>query len=226
MTVAALQQLYSNFWQQYTNALPKSVSYHPMNESPFKVTQILAGEFQISLRADFNRLKYKSSSHKQQDIAIRVGAGKHCRFGVDGEPKITQSNVQVNYFRVSSGDGTLTLIESLHYDYETKPGSLKNHPIYHCQICNDYIGGAFFGREIHYVINARSFVHQHIRIPTANMDMISVLLSIAADHFSPSEFQKVLTVCDREKWHEKLPHIAHQSFSPQGNYRSRSWYIG
>jgi hypothetical protein len=225
MTVATLQQLYSTFWQQYTNALPKSVSYDPMNESPFKVTQVHAGEFNVSLRADFNRLKYKSSGHKQ-DIAVRIEGRKRCRFEIDGESKITQSNMQLSYFRVSSGDGTLTLIESLHYDYETNRESLKNHPIYHCQICNDYIDGAFFGREIQYVTNARSLVHQHIRIPTANMDMISVLLSMAADHCSPSEFQKVLTVYDHDKWHEKLPHIAHQNFSPEGNFSSRSWYIG
>ena len=76
--------------------------------------------------------------------------------------------------------------------------------------------------------NEKKYIYEHVRIPTANMDMISVLLSIAADHFTNEEFQKILKVYDDGDWHQELPHISHygNKFLPGNCYRSRAWYIG
>lgn len=221
--------MYNDFWLQYRTNLPENISHNPNNNSPFQIKQLGINEFEISIQLDFKRLKHKSSSNKQQNISVRIRGTKHCIFDNDNNSKLTQSNVRVNYFKTdeSRSRTNLVLIESLHYDYESNKNSLLNHPIFHCQSCNDYVNDDFFGRHCT-VTNTRKNVHQHLRIPTANMDMISVLLSIAADHFTSNEFKKVLKVYDDGDWHNKFPHISHHpnGFDPKNCYRSRSWYIG
>jgi hypothetical protein len=131
----------------------------------------------------------------------------------------------VNYFQVreSKRQTHLTLLESIHYDYVEDPSSLKNHPIVHCQICNDFVGETFFGRGCEHS-PTREKTHQHLRIPTANMDVVSVLLCIAADHLSEAEFKKVLTTYDSEGWN-RYPHTPQRKTSRDHNFTSRAWYF-
>lgn len=228
MDRSKLASLYNNFWLKYSSAIPDNVSYEPLKDSPFTVKQLNKHEFEILISLDFRRLKYKSSSNRTPDTAIRIRGSKHCIYDQKDNSKLTQSNVRVNYFRTeeTSYKTTLSLIESLHYDYEINSDSLRNHPIFHCQSCNDYIDGQFFGRQCNFK-KIKTIVHQQLRIPTANMDMISVLLSIAADHFTVDEFKKILKVYDDDNWHNVFPHISHHGrFSPSDCYRSRAWYIG
>ena len=227
MTQARLSQLYNGFWQQYSIALPKAVSHFPVRDSPFSVRQV-GMEFSIEVAVDFKWLRFKSSAGAR-NIAVRIRGTKRCVYDRHDQSRVTASNVSINYFvRDSSrNESTLTLIRALHYDYEINPDSLRNHPIYHCQICNDLLGGEFFGRRDYTIKKPSAKVYQHVRIPTANMDMISVLLSIAADHSAPEEFEKVLKVYDDGKWYSELPHISHlDRFSPGTCFRSRAWYIG
>ncbi len=229
MTRPKLEQLYNGFWLKYSTEMPEYIDRRPLRESPFLVQQLNKDEFEISIDLDFKRLKFKSSSHRTKDIAVRIRGNKRCIYDKKDNSKLTQSNVKINYFRFeeTSKKTKLILIESLHYDYENNSVSLFNHPIFHCQSCNDYINEPFFDRECEVEVK-RTFINQHLRIPTANMDMISVLLSIAADHFTTKEFRKVLNVFDNGDWHNKLPHISHYGnrFSPGNCYRSRAWYIG
>ena len=143
MTRTKLEQQYNDFWLQYSNVLPENVRVYPLRSNPFKVTQREQGnEFEVVLAIDFKSPRYRSSSSKKE-IAVRIKAEKRCVF--DGEnSKITKSNVLVNFFEIDNLDMKLTLLESLHYDYESDTTSLLNHPIFHCQSCKDTINGDFF----------------------------------------------------------------------------------
>ena len=228
MTHPKLEQLYNKFWMNFTDALPKSVSYNPPSGNAFTINKITDTEFSIELKVDFKRLRYKSSN-KRSNLALQVRGNKKCSYADGNEPLITYSNVKVYYFEYEERKDPfiLSLIESLHYDYETRENELKNHPVYHCQF-GSYKKESFFGRNDYVLGNPNKCVHHHqIRIPTANMDMISVLLSITADHLSPQDFKKILDVYDNGDWHNKFPHISHHpnGFDPKNCYRSRAWYI-
>ena len=147
VTQENLRKLYADFWLQYSTALPDSVSYYPPQGSPFSVKQD-EDKFMVEMAVDFNRLKYKTSGGAR-NVAIRVHSKKYFVFDRHDNSRVVGSNVIMNYFLLESTrpKDILQLVQSLHYDYEINEDSLRNHPIYHCQTCNDLVGGLFFGRN-------------------------------------------------------------------------------
>jgi hypothetical protein len=108
---------------------------------------------------------------------------------------IIKSNVSVNYFDTSKkSDKILVPMESIHYDYEEP--CCVGHPVFHAQLSttltkNMKRSESFSRYEVKDdCLEARL---KGIRIPTAHMGLISVLISLLADHSRREKKDKDVT---------------------------------
>jgi hypothetical protein len=128
------------------------------------------------------------SRQKKVDILIR-GTEQFDNEGTE----CVYSNVHVNYMTVSP-TGTARVIENIHYDFEAIPGDA--HPFFHAQFANnevsDQLGRSVVGFEYGIDSRDRSTRYKNMRIPTAHMNVPSVLLCLAADHMKGANFQELI----------------------------------
>jgi hypothetical protein len=127
---------------------------------------------------------------RQKKIDILVKGTEH--FDSDGSSCV-YSNVHVNYLTISRS-GVARVIENIHYDFEADSGVA--HPVFHAQFANnevsDEAGRLTVGFD--YGINSmeRFARYKNMRVPTAHMNIPSVLLCLAADHMKWTFFQELI----------------------------------
>jgi len=130
------------------------------------------------------RWRWRNSSRSSDTIDILLKAQETLQL----DPLVlTQSTVKLNYFVVK--DERARLIECVHYDYNYPPKD-EQHPVFHAQFGDEAIlpEGALKA-EFAYPIDRDGFCcFKNARIPTADMTLSSVLLSLAADHMGAKFF--------------------------------------
>lgn len=169
---------YISFWTRYMSICNR----HRLNVSPNAMPFTAKPEgclFRVRLNEPIYLQDWlaNSTSHKKIDILL------------DGsevvDPKksvIIKSSVNVNYFDTSKkGAKVLKPLESIHYDYEDSQNA--GHPIFHAQVSESLItsfSDSFNRYRVAPVqLDGRL---KGIRIPTAHMSIISVLITLIADH--------------------------------------------
>jgi hypothetical protein len=127
---------------------------------------------------------------KQKKIDILVRATEH--FPTDGSSSV-YSNVHVNYLSITH-QGNAKVVENIHYDFSAKPEVA--HPFFHAQFANNVIddesGRSNVGFD--YLIDSsnRERRYKNMRVPTAHMNLPSVLVCLAADHMQSASFESLL----------------------------------
>ena len=122
--------------------------------------------------------RWRNSSRSTDTVDILVKAQETIQLN---PLVLTQSTVRVNYFVVEGSRAKL--VECVHYDY-CHPPQDDQHPIFHAQFGDEAIVlDGSLRTEFGYHIDADGFrCFKNARIPTADMTLCSVLLSLAADH--------------------------------------------
>jgi hypothetical protein len=121
------------------------------------------------------------------------------------DDQISRSSVQVMYSKVVGNSANPLL--ALHYDYELPVQAA--HPVFHAQFgMGDFSSTDFHDLGFRSAITSlpKGTVYSSVRIPTPNMNLISVLLGLAADHLDPKFFDKFLKLvrnCPLTKWNAK-----------------------
>lgn len=205
-----------------------------------------------------NQIKYVAEDSNETDLAFRVnpvvyrvhekvGPGAPNLFVVvegtlqisraldQGRLMTTGFGTHVAYFRHKPTVSTLQHHFGMHYDFDSQS---DNHPAFHAQFkpfanLESEVNAEFklgaTGDEGATISN----VMRNIRIPTAQMDVFSVVLQICADHamgekkeLGPQQlaaFHKLLACCD------VLVGAAHMltRFNPiePSCYRGQHWYL-
>ena len=99
------------------------------------------------------------------------------------DSSLIDSIVHVNYLSRVANTNEVELLESVHYDFIHPSAS---HPLFHAQICDDLIPIDSMNPPFKYSLrNDLKNRFKHFRIPTAHMNLPSVLLSMIADHSPP-----------------------------------------
>ncbi|MBA7561045.1 hypothetical protein ES708_02679 [subsurface metagenome] len=174
---------------------------------------------------------YKAASSGTPNLHIIVDA----RETIDiQKSKIVHSWVQVIYYEEKPlGEDSLLPIESIHYDYKAIPA--QAHPVFHAQFCHEVISDDNKNR----VETLRNFTilndsfgdrYRHLKIPTAHMNLISVLLSLCADHIptrvSASRLKDLFEGVSKIR---RMPTVEAESLSNSirntGSYCSMYWYV-
>src|SRR5262249_6760231 len=104
--------------------------------------------------------------------------------------QIIKSTLQVSYFSIKKDRATPLL--SLHYDYELpiRPA----HPVFHVQLGESNISVTEYN-QLGFkktIEDSKVPLYGHLRIPTAHMNLGSVLLGLVADHLPNASFNTFL----------------------------------
>lgn len=140
---------------------------------------------------------------------------------------IKRSTVELAYIVYDLARDKHDLLLALHFDFGVsdagEPG--EAHPIFHAQLTHRpmQLEGTLQARNVDV---SRMKGVPEVRLPTAHMTLPSVLLSVAADHFRPTEFNKML------RWMRECgayPHMRNDLFAARmtkekSRMRACAWY--
>jgi hypothetical protein len=206
---------YSNFWEKFRvlcrNHLPD------VRTIPFVFGHV--GQFvemKLSSPIHLIGLSMRHSSIKRIEVLVDANEtySGSCK-------EIIKSSVRVNYFQVKPA--RRSLIESVHYDYDALTQAA--HPVFHAQLGADLIANA---TSFDYTICSAPQLGRfgHMRIPTAHMNLSSVLISVIADHTSPSFFESF--VSDMIAFDKQIPEAScsglNDRITRSHSFKSRNWY--
>jgi hypothetical protein len=223
-----LQRKYDNFWRDFYQVIPHGNEIIP-RDSPFTFifnkTNLL-----INAKVLFQRCYCRSVPGQKVDIILQMDQtitkiAKSKKNKVETF-KLIKSTVRAYYFEIL--DTERKFIGGLRYDYEV--GQSIDHPIFHCQIDDSFDDNLLTSFRLKNVtVSNISRQLRNTKIPTANMDLGSVMLSIMADHYNEDDFRKMLTIQGKD-WFKEMPHFEHQGFlnkirqDDNQSFRSHCWY--
>ena len=150
-----------------------------------------------------------------------------------GEPRTTlHFGTNVGYFRLK-GD-YVTYVCGVHYDMDDEA---SGHPVFHAQMCSQAEFAEDVWQHFHRPFDGEKDLAagllRNVRIPTAQMDVFSVIMQIAADHLvagtSAPEvwggFENLSQACSF--FRGAAGRITKLNTKPATHcYRSMHWYVG
>lgn len=138
---------------------------------------------------------------------------------------ISKSSVQVMYSKTVGNNANPLL--ALHYDYQADVQAA--HPLFHAQFgIGDFSSPNFqtMGFRFEVTKPPTGIVYSSVRIPTPNMNLISVLLGLAADHLDPkffNQFLKLVKESPLTKWNAQCD-LLDASLRSGDRLPSHHWY--
>lgn len=138
---------------------------------------------------------------------------------------ISKSSVQVMYSKAVGNNANPLL--ALHYDYQADVQAA--HPLFHAQFgMGDFTSPNFESMGFRFTVTRppKGVVYSSVRIPTPNMNLISVLLGLAADHLDPkffNQFLKLVKDSPLTKWNAQCDTLD-ASLQGGGRLPSHHWY--
>jgi hypothetical protein len=218
-TANNITSAYLNFWLKFRTAT-KGYDYTP--KLPQLITQSIDDSIEFSLQKPLHLIKwpYKYASTRKTKMDILISSSE---FIIPENLTITKSTVQVSYF-INEND-TVEPIESIHYDFEI--GQI-DHPFFHAQMCSNLVDSSTCESFNKYSLkDIKKFKRfKCLRIPSAHMNLISVLTSIVADHLGERILQELIYNIKKVQY---LPKVDAQKLfnninKDKKNFRSLHWY--
>ncbi|MBL7197646.1 MAG: hypothetical protein ISS47_06070 [Candidatus Omnitrophica bacterium] len=213
--VGKISIAYSKFWMRFC-AICKKYPRPPNLPLDFKPANGAANEFTMVLKEPIYLRDWPYKAPSSRDVVDIVINAKE-RINIDNM-HIVFSNVAVSYYK--SKNSQWHLLESLHYDFDIQ---IPCHPTFHVQLCDNGVSTPDFVRR-RQIERDRIIRYKNIRIPTAHMSLISVLVCIVADHLN----SEVLTDLIRETIKiNNLPQVDSNRISgilSNQDFRSLHWY--
>ncbi len=172
----------------------------------------------------FPEWPYKPSSRKRVHILLRSHEEFSC-----SRAEMMKSTVQIAYFRFGDSDRKAEPLLSLHYDFEA--AVQPAHPVFHAQF-----GVVDFSAAECDAISFPKKIDSHkgplygrVRIPTPYMNLGSVLLMLAADHWPPSSYEEFLEGVRSNptvRWNASCPSLISSlgDCEGRGYLHSHHWY--
>jgi hypothetical protein len=166
---------YVSFWIRFLQICKDSNLAVATSKTPFRYKFIGDDKYEISLYEPIYLQDWPEQPESSKKIDILVDGYELINVR---KLKIIKSTVAVNYLDNSKRiKHTLGPLESIHYDYEETPQ--VGHPIFHAQLSTGLIN-SFRSFQIDPPNLDRRL--KGIRIPTAHMSLITVLIGLIADH--------------------------------------------
>lgn len=160
-------------------------------------------------------------------IDILIDAFEVIGFDSSKIPVIKLSTVKVNYFSKNERAKTLLPLESIRYDHAGEWDS--RHPYFHAHVSDEVIcNNSNKPEQLRgYTILDSNMGRRYecVRIPTPQMNLVSVLLSLAADNTRPRILKnliKIPAVTDFPK--TSMLKIFESIKGDECSFRSKHWY--
>lgn len=175
---------YVSFWIQFQlSCLKHKLAVSKGQSFPFHSKQE-DDHILITLKEPIHLIEWPQNATSKKKVHILIEGIEKIAMP---SKQIIHSTVKVNYFEVIGPPVKMqmTPLESIHYDYEEPPRTA--HPLFHAQLSNDLIDGvqkrAESLRNYNFDKSALTGRLRGIRIPTAHMSIVSVLVGLIADHY-------------------------------------------
>jgi hypothetical protein len=221
MTPSEITNAYTSLWMRFA-ATCRNASFHAVAKQPvgFLAQSIPPKKFRVESLIYLKDWPYKVvSDAKHVDIVVKSREVFSCDLGC-----MTESKVKVTYFQTQSG--TAIPLLAVHYDFDVQQQSA--HPIFHAQLgVADFdqveIDKVGFRKAIQ---KAETSHYGNLRIPTAYMNLASVLLGIIADHMPGKYFNGFLSELRRNvgvTWNARCTGLE-TSLGNGGWLHSHHWY--
>ena len=203
---------YSSFSMKFMNICKG----HDISPFIFNLVYHSGDEYKLTLREPLylREWPYKSGSSNDA-VDILVSATERININ---SMQVVFSNVVVSYYKLEKAQ--CTLLESFHYDFDVQQ---PRHPTFHVQSCDGGISNQDFQRR-RGTVNCRIVRHENLRIPTAHMSFISVLVCIVADHLNSSQLGDLIKEI---KNNADLPRVDSKRIPgivSSGDFCSYLWY--
>jgi hypothetical protein len=147
---------------------------------------------------------------------------------IDDPWNIKRSQVEVAYLYFDVNTDRTTLLLAFHFDFSVDEATQEpaaKHPLFHATLTHDLmqLGGLLQQRKVD---TMRMQGMPEVRLPTAHMSLPSVLMSVAADHFSAAQFEIFLRSVREAR---PYPTMANDPFKKRmekqkNRMRSCAWY--
>lgn len=172
---------YISFWNLFRNECNKNnLSVAPYSLPFSSKRDKETGAFVLALSEPIHLQNWpENSASKTKKIDILIKGTEY----IDATTNfVVKSNVSVNYFDASKRDINILIpLESIHYDYEEPCEA--GHPIFHAQLSAALIKEKFDSFNRFQVKDDHMGSRlKGIRIPTAHMSLVTVLIGLVADH--------------------------------------------
>jgi len=187
MTPSEINNAYTSLWMRFSTTCHSASFNAVADQAGFILKTVAPKKVQVESLIYLKDWRYKSvSPAKHVDILVKSAEVFSC-----DDNCMIESKVKVTYFQTHSM--TATPILAIHYDYDLPPNNA--HPIFHAQLGTTHfeqkdIDKIGFRKKIQ---KAATPLYGNLRIPTAYMNLASVLLGLVADHLPPKFFDKFLT---------------------------------
>jgi hypothetical protein len=168
---------------------------------------------------------WKYKAHSSRDKTVDILIQSHEIFSCDLN-KMTKSTVQVMYFRTDDQEATPML--AIHYDFACQVE--ESHPVFHAQL-----GPTKFDESDIKAVDFRRRIQRlevphfgNLKIPTAYMNLASVLLGIAADHLPSHMFCRFLDELRSSNgtlWDASCDNLQKSLKDRGGFLHSHHWYV-
>lgn len=219
------QTAFDSFWSSFYQVCCHQHGFSILpRSSPFKVTFDTEDDsiLRMSTETALHLVEWPYKHQSTKKVHILVDSEES--FQSNGY--IVDSEVNVTYFELKAGTKIPLHKESIRYDFESdvKPG----HPIFHAQLrcrpdirslpqsCSDYNFSQIAPIER----------HEHLRIPSANMNTVSVLVTLVADHTNAIVLKELI---EKTQNIPGLPRVnarvLFNRVSPHKDFRSFHWYL-
>lgn len=200
----------------------RSASFNAVADQPvgFLAQQIAPQKIQVKSLIYLKDWPYKVvSDAKRVDIVIQSKEVFSCDLGC-----MTESKVKVTYLQTQPS--TARPLLAVHYDFDIPQKCA--HPIFHAQL-----GTTHFEQTELEKVGFRRTIQQaetphygNLRIPTAYMNLASVLLGVIADHLPGKFFNNFLSELRRNEgitWNARCTSLK-SSLNKGGLLHSHHWY--
>lgn len=215
---------YRAFWQSYQKLCHSAGAVSkPSNGSFIQISTDRAVAGKVVIESHLYMPNWRSRGGAPSDqIHILINSLETYTLATSS---ISRSSVQVMYSKTVGTKASPML--ALHYDYQADVQAA--HPLFHAQFgMGDFSSPNFGAMGFRFTLAKppKELVYSSVRIPTPNMNLISVLLGLAADHLDPkffNQFLKLVKESPLTKWNAQCEAL---DASLEGGDRlpSHHWY--
>jgi hypothetical protein len=215
---------YRSFWSGYQKLCHSAGAVSkPSNGTSIQIDEQMSDADKVVITANIYMQDWRTRGCGPSDrVHILIHSVETYALTVD---QISKSSVQVMYSRAVGNDANPLLV--LHYDYEIPVQTA--HPVFHAQFgMGDFSSPDFVSMGFRFTVTQppKGTLYSSVRIPTPNMNLISVLLGLAADHLDTKFFDKFLKLVKESpitKWNAQCEALD-ASLQSGGRLPSHHWY--
>jgi len=231
-----LDHRYREFWDRFKiHCKRNALSLHPTTEFPFKAENKNDHQISVSLTMPIYFQRWRKFGGKVDSDLIDIILYGDETVDTDTN-EVILSGITVEYYDVPISKKAGNKVEAKAWErirYDFKAPARFAHPVFHAQISSTPCVPGFLQKNsaIQWTVGAKGNQPRlsNIKIPTAYMNVISIIANICADHSPPPVFEKLRQSLLKNR--HKVPVARteelreHPLSKPKQCWEGLAWYV-